>query len=306
MSERNEPTDFGKVIFTDPEMHADYAQETVALLQRALCAFDEPLNWPSSDRRSFYFAEPSQFKEGSDEPVPYGRLRDMTLAGLSRTMQTWRLRKVTIRPEQNEVLQENFIIHPGRALVTSAIGSMAVFEEDVQGNFARNALQDELRNIAANTKPASVRDYANLDNALFDLEPRVEQAWKDYEEYLDNMTPADMRNHRAMKRDWIIAPEQDKTAAAKYWGITVGGQVWLVKAGSAEEAVLDLEDHFEMGLEPLFMSFTDPYNDEVQAELSDKYADGGIHRLIPYSLVEWPKDTNNMTNEQRAAFDKLR
>lgn len=119
------------------------------------------------------------------------------------------------------------------------------------------------------------------------------------------MTPEDMRNHRAMERDWMVAPEQDKTASPKFWGITVGSSVWLVKAASAEEAVLDLEDHFELGLETLFMVFIDSYDDKIQAELSEKYVDGGIRRLIPWSIVEWPDDPNAMTSEQKAAFDRL-
>lgn len=303
MSERIE---FSEVVYSNPEVHAACAGEIIGKLQSGICAFDEPLHWGSSDGMSIYFAEPLEFRKGSEDPVPYGRLRDMTLMGLAQTMQVWRMRRLTFRPDEAAVMQENFIIHPGRAVVTTALGSMAVLEEGVHGDFARNSLNDDLRDIQRNTRPASVRDYANLDNALADLAPLIDQKWKEHSEYLRNMTPEDMRNHRAMKRDLIIAPEEDKTATPKFWGITVGSTVWLVKATSAEKAVLDLEDHFKLGLEPLFLFFADPYNDEIQTMLSKKYADGGIRRLIPWSIVEWPDNPDTMTDEQIAAFDKFK
>lgn len=302
----SEYKDFSEQMYNDPEVHELFARNAIHELQSAVCAFDEPLKWQSSDGMSILFAVPQEFIEGSDEPVPYGKLRDMTMMDLAQSMQIWSMRRTTLQPNDGTILQENIVIHPGRIIVTTAVGTLDVLEEGSQGDFTRNSLADTLNDVATNARPASVRDYANIDNALYDLKPLVEQRWDSYHMYLANMTPEDMRNHRAMKRDWLVSPEEEKTDKPKFWGITVGDSVWLVKAASAEEAVLDLEDHFELGREPLFMFITDPYDDVIQAELDDKYPEGGIRRLIPWSIVEWPENSSELTDEQQVAFDKFK
>lgn len=124
----SEYVDFSKAHYTDPEMHSICARDIIDTLQSGICAFDEPLHWESSDGMSMFFAEPSKFREGSEQPVPYGRLRNMTIMGLAQTMQNWRMRRVTFCPDKAAIMQENFIIHPGRVVVVAAIGSMAVLE----------------------------------------------------------------------------------------------------------------------------------------------------------------------------------
>lgn len=289
-----------------PETASAWSGEILSELKWTIVAFDEPMSWQGSDGLTVIEASPTRFSDEHEGPVPYGRLRDMPVFHLAYTMNVWGLMRTTIGPDEATVLQETFLLNAGRAIGASVVGSIAVFEQSTQGEFARNALGDDMSRAMEDPKYATFRDYANLFNAIHDLRPAAGKKRDEYYEYLTNMTKEDMRNFRAMKRDWLIEPELDKKAAPKWWGITNINQVWLVKASSAEEAVLDLEDHFDMRLEPLMMVFTDPYDDEVQEELASKYNDDAIRQLIPFSIVEWPKDPDDMTDEQQAAFDKLR
>jgi hypothetical protein len=291
----------------DPDTASEWSSEILSELKWAIGTFDEPMHWRSSDGLIMIEAEPIQFSaDQPEEPVPYGKLREMPVFRLAETMNLWGIRRTTVRPDEATVMQERFLLHAGRIIGVSAVGSIAVFEQTTQGEFARNALEYDMAQALTDPQPATVRDYANLYDAVHDLRPVADKKRDDYYEYLKNMTKEDMRNYRAMKRDWIIQPELDKKAVPKWWGITNVNQVWLVKASSPEEAVLDLEDYFDMRLEPLFMVFTDPYDDDIQEELVAKYPDNNIRQLIPFSIVEWPKDPNNMSDEQQAAFDKLR
>lgn len=289
----------------NPETARAWSREIISELKWTIGTFDEPMTWRSSDGLTVIEAEPTQFSDDHEqEPIPYGKLRDMPVFRLAEIMNVWGLTRTTINPNEATILRETFLLHAGRAIGASVVGSVAVFEQSTQGEFARNAFDDDMRRAMEDPKHASIRDYANLFNALHDLRPVADKKRDDYFEYLENMTKEDMRNYRAMKRDWIIQPELEKKAVPKWWGITNVNQVWLVKASTPEEAVLDLEDHFDMRLEPLFMVFTDPYDDEVQEQLTSKYPDDNIRQLIPFSIVEWPSDPDNMTDEQQVAFDK--
>jgi hypothetical protein len=289
-----------------PENASEWSRELLSELKWTIGTFDEPIKWQSQDGLTVIEAEPTRYSEDNEEPVPYGKLRDMPIFRLAETMNVWGINRTTLNPDEATILQETFLLHSQRIICASAVGSLAVFEDSTQGEFARNAINGDLRRAQEDPKAASIRDYANLFNALHDLRPVAEQKMEDYFNYLRNMTKEDMRNARAMKHNWIIEPEIDKKAAPKWWGITNISQLWLIKASSAEEAVLNLEDHFDMRLEPLLMVFADPYDDQVQEDLASKYPDDAIRQLIPFSIVEWPKDPDNMTEEQQAAFDKLR
>jgi hypothetical protein len=274
-------------------------------LKLAIGIFDEPMFWHSADGLSMLQAEPMYHTE-KDKEVRYGKLKEMPMWQFAQSMNVWILQRATALPEDGSIRIERFLLHAAHTIGAAAVGSLAVIEEGAQGEFANNSLNDDLNRAMDEPSDATIKDYANLMNATFDLKPIIEQKHDEHTQYILNMTKEDKRNYRAMKRDWIIKPELDKKAAPKYWGITYGSSVWLVRASSADEAVLDLEDQFDTGMEPLFMCFADPYDDNTQAELSTKFPDGNIKRLIPYSIVEWPNEPDNMTEEQQAAFNILR
>lgn len=289
---------------------AQWSQELVAGLQNAIGAFDEPLRWQISDGLTVMEADPLIAPEDPLEPpvnIPYGNLRHMPYIYFLQNMGEWAVARTALDLRTGTVMAEQFLISPNGALGASAVGSMIIFEEGSYGDFARNALNDDMKRAMQNPQPASIHDYANLFNALHDLRPLASRRLTDYLDYLRSASPEEKRNIRAMRREWAIEPESSKTSTPRWWGISYFNQVWLVKASSADEAVLDLEDHLERGVEPLEMFFADPYNEAIQAELTTKYTDGRtVRRLIPFSLVEWPDDPESMSGEQQAAMEALR
>lgn len=293
--------------YPSPEMEMKAVADILSGLKDALIAFDQPLSWTSADGYSIYTAEPRDYLDGSD--VPYGRLKHLVSQYVKmETMNEWRVTVTTFRSNYEDVFHQMLYIRPGHTEVATASSSRTVFADDDQGKYARMALDSELRD-PKNRKPASIRDYANLDNALVDLQPDVWEQWDKYNMYISGMTKEDMRNHRAMMREWIIErpdAEKDKVSAPKWRGITSGRALYAVRAATDEEAVLDLEDHLETGLDPLPMFFVEVYGDETQTELQTRHGTGGVHRLIPFSNVDWPEDPENLTPEQEAAFDRLR
>ncbi len=292
-----------------PDLYVSVAwnRELIDELRQAISAIDEPMTWESSDGLSVMTAAPVSFPEYPLD-VPYGRLRQLSDFALRDIMPNWGIMRTTASWDESNVHHERIILTPDFATVASTVGSLAILEESPQGEFARNALFDDARRASEENSdlPATIRDYANLFNAVHDLRPIADKKMEEHLDYLRSMTPAEKRDYRSLMRDWHADPdpEQDKLRAPKYWAIMYFNQLWLVRASTPEAAVLDLEDHLERGIEPLEIFFVDPCED-VQAELSEKYPDGGVKRLIPYSRVEWPDDMNHLTDEQQAAFDNI-
>lgn|GEM_PF-5327500 len=292
----------------DLDTSVAWNRELIDELSHLISKMDEPLNWESSDGFGAMTAVPVSVPELSLD-VPYGKLRQLSDSVLRDIMPYWGYMRTTVSWDESSVHHERMFLTPEFAVVVSAVGSLAILEESTQGEFARNALFDDVKRASeeAPQSPATIRDYANLFNAIYDLRPIAELKMDEYLSYLSSMTPAEQRDYRSLSRDWHGEPDtgQDKLRAPKYWGISYFGQSWLVRASTPEAAVLDLEDHMERGLEPLEMFFIDALDDDIQSELSDKYPDGGVRRLIPYSMVEWPDDPNALTLEQQSAFDNL-
>lgn len=236
-------------------LHPDAARamstEIVDDLKWSIKSFDEPMIWTGADNLTVIEAEPIHFSNEYMEPVPYGKLRSLPDWIIEETMNWWMVQRNTIRPTDGTILREVFLIHPGRALGYFALSSSEVMVEGSQGEFARNALQDELLRARKEPHHATQRDYANIMNAVYDLSPLADQKDREFNDYLKKMTNEDKRNYRSMQRNSITTSEVDKTARPKWWGIEADGELWLVKASSNEEAILDLEDHFNTGVHQL-------------------------------------------------------
>lgn len=154
--------------YYNPDSEAVFATRIKDELRGAVVRVDEPLSWLSTDGQSRYSASPIDPAEGDEQQIPYGELRHIGLAALTEMTPAWELRITTVDPDLPAIRRENFFI-TDRVMTVSAMGSIATaLQQGTQGSGTRNALSDTLAD-PANVTPASVRDHATLDNALFDL-----------------------------------------------------------------------------------------------------------------------------------------
>lgn len=101
--------------------------------------------------------------------------------------------------------------------------------------------------------------------------------------------------------------EADRSRDVKWYGVTDISLVYAVAARTPEEALDQLNNYvqaehgYSLNL-PMIMEHTPEAHEELRARYGERLA----VLLIPFSNVEYPTDPDNLTEEQQAAFDRLR
>ena len=148
--------------------------DLIERLRTALVLYDEPLNWLSADGLVSYGAGPLYFKEPDhDEPVPYGQLGSLTPEDLRYAIYNWHFIRVTEIPETQEIRFENVVIMPGRTLIATAQGPFNAEVGSEQEAFYTNSLYDDLVRSTKQLERATLHDYANFLNGVYDLEADI-------------------------------------------------------------------------------------------------------------------------------------
>lgn len=287
---------------TNPETltPGEWANHMLDELQLAACVFHAAPRWTSPDGKYSYLASIA-LKAGDDEP-DYIRMEHMSGSALNDLYPHWRLGRFSPREATDEgAVQARFTAY----LLGRDVGMLASDEV---------AVSDHLP--LENTLPESAHmpthnDYKNVGEAIAHLRIKIDAETEKWRKQFLAMSQEErrhyQRNERALKYSaYFPFSEQDKTAVPKWWGISVGSMAFAVKASSGVEALLDVEDVFFDGKESL-LAIVAPHTEEAQREFDSRYTSHGSKtiRVIPFSSVEYPEDPKMMTDEQKAAFDKL-
>lgn len=313
-------TEFSEV-FPGTQEHVQSAFEITNRLKNAALSLQGDPSWVSLDGASSYMARPLRFRDGDElsdgVEIPYAHLGNISEFVRDSILNAWSINAI-IRPSvdaSSEIGVQRYLFDENAVLMSQHIVSPVMFENSVQGEFLRNMFDEEQRHIPM--QAASVRDLANLQNALVDLEAIVQADKIERENRIEAMSKQELREirtqerqaHRFREEREVESLEHDGPAWWKIeYGYGYGGmRVYSILADSAEDAVLDLEDYFNMKtliIEEFGSAYNvKPYDDASQAELSRRYDGKNFVRVFPFSLVEMGHNLDNATDEQRAAHD---
>lgn len=285
--------------FENRNFEANASFEIVDGFKTSLTKMREPMIWESSDGEYVYYAE------SLEGDIDYPELDTITVGDFLHRYNMWELMRMT-RPDLNgEMHVSLYSVFAGLfAKVTEHTMSADLFPDKIGTDEFRDAFLDE-QEIQAQLglTEAQLQDYANIDNALFDLKPIAKARFNDYIQARLNMTEDEKRWERMQKFQWLIPEGLDKTTGPRWWAFSEGSQLFAVYAASPDEGAIIRED--ELGFPMFPFVFADELPDEIQHRFNEEFEDRKVVRLIPFSNTEWPKDPENMTDEQRQAFDDL-
>jgi hypothetical protein len=286
----------------DPVTHS---YEAVEELKQAMTWVQTiPLSWQSNDGFSLYSAVPSD----AEEILPrLGRLPESSGPFLSTVMNVWTVDRVTRNQGGDLPLRmDRMLLGAGYLALDASVEFDPLAPDFDHEGLIESLNQAIMRNRETETQ-SSVESLAHLDHALFDLVPLREAAITNWREAWISMSDQERRMERMMKFAFLVDPETSKTAKPSWWAISEGHRLHTVHASSPDEAAAILDEYHEnrsgAGIAPMF--FIERCDDETTAHLDEVLDPEVVTRLIPYSHVPYPEDFDNMTDEQRAAFDKL-
>lgn len=263
-----------------------------------------PMVWDGEDEQHRYLAVP--FEVPGKEPVDLATLGDLPLWRFTEVLNMWELARIGQPDINGEVPLDQFLVAAGLPLLhTSHLIPAEAIAESEGGKVAEilhesASLQGKLGLDAAESK-----DYEVLASAITYLKVIADAARRaNYERRL-NMTEEERRWERMQKYQWLITPEMDRNGSPRWWGISEGSLLWAVHSATPDEAIIMIEDSRD-GMPMLPFFFVDEYPEGIQTQLVEKLGDKKVVRLIPFSIEEWPEDPENMTKEQKAAFDRLK
>jgi hypothetical protein len=312
--------DFSEV-FPDEKEQLDEAFEIVYRLKRAALSLQGDPSWASSDGISQYSAHPLRFRDGEelspDVEVFYNELGNISQFVRDTILNAWQISSLDIDDINmpGEVTVRSYLLDQNAVLVSQQTVSPEMFGNSTQAEFLKIVFQSEQRD--APIKLASVRDFANLQNALYDLEDKVEVDELERQNRIEQLSKEELRAIRTQERQAhrFREPREVELPAEEgqiWWkieyGYGYGGmRVYSILADSAEDAVLDLEDFFNMKTlifeEAGYSYNVKPYGKKKQTQLGERYEGRNFVRVFPFSLVEISRDLDSATPEQRAAYD---
>lgn len=289
----------------EPPVEAITTAEAVWALKSAQATLlVSPMVWGSEDGQSRYLAIP--FEVPGKEPVDLVTLGDLPLWRFTEVLNIWELARIGQPDINGEVPLDQFLVAAGLPLLhTSHLIPAETFEESEEGKVAEilhesASLQGKLGLDAAESK-----DYEVLSSAITCLKVVADAARRAHYERRLNMTEEERRWERMQKYQWLITPEMDRNGGPRWWGISEGGLLWAVYSPTPDEAIIMIEDNRD-GKPMLPFFFVDEYPEDIQTQLVEKLGGKKVVRLIPFSVEEWPEDPANMTEEQKAAFERLK
>ena len=302
------PEDFSEVFLSD-EQEFRSSVEIVDGLKEAAITLSVPPEWPSADGCSFFIAKPLTFFDSDPlnptVDISYDQLNKAGWYNTENILNTWEVNSITHADGDEDAVVRQYFVNMGGMIVREARVSVAMFGEGSQAEFFKNVF--EVDHSQETPKMASIRDYANLDNALFDLKNVVTE----HSARIEKLTPQELRKLRTHRRLMMVGARsgEEMTDEPQWWKIKYSGtRLYSIFARSAEDAILDLEDFFDTKtgiIEDLQIDYeVKLYGDPEQSALSQAYEGRAFVRLMPFSLVEFTSNLNDATPEQREAFLK--
>lgn len=280
------------IFFEEDETHE------AALRLKLAAMFIGPLSWESSDNEYLYQATPY-------DEIDYSHLKDMPMRQILESFNIWRVDRYARADINNEVEIRSYTILADSPLsVTEYTLTFDQINNPEEKKLMADFNASREAQIDLGIDKPEVQDYADLDNALLDLEPLAKKAQEDYILARRSMTADEVRWEKMEKYTWLRTPETNKTSDPKWWCISEGGVLYAIRAFSPDEAALTLEEFHGNDLFPVF--FVEICPDDEQEGFESRFKGHQVVRLIPFSNVEWPNDPSTLTDEQKAAFDRLK
>lgn len=278
---------------------SDSTLETVGQLKHALSYMQRPLIWDSNDGAYRYIASPL------DEEPDYATVGDIPIGIFREQFNAWLLLRISAPDVNSDVTFDDFRLFAGQPLLANRFEVPSdLVDEEKLGELMDMLEKEHTTQTDLGLNHTHVIDYAIVDNAVFDLAPIAKQEFEERLQARLSMTEDERRWERMQKYGWLVGPELDKTGGPKWWGFSEGSVVHAVRAFSPDEAAAILEEHHGHELFPLF--FVELYPDDAQPEFEAKFSGREIVRLIPFSDIEWPDDPESLSEEQKAAFERLK
>jgi len=290
------------------EQRSDYADDVVQQLKLAAIALGAAPTWLSQDGSASYMATPLTLRDdqpiSDNQHIPYVELSPFSDYARDQFLNTWVIDAVENIGDSDEVTARQYFVNQGGAIVREIPVSKRTFKKDDQARFLQTAFESDAN--AAQPKVALVRDYAAMDNALFDLKAHIESR--------DHLPREELRNIRTERRFMLRGTRATESiletaTEPKWWKITYSfTRLYAIRAATAEDAILDLEEFFGMKTETLEESAIEydiiPFQGSEQAEIAARYGYQRLVRLMPYSTVEYTHDIEHATPEQKKAFEQ--
>lgn len=289
----------------EPPVEAITTAEAVWEFKSAQCALlVSPMVWDSEDEQHRYLALP--FEIPGEESVDLLTLGDLPMWRYAEVLNIWALSRIT-RPDINgEIALDQFLVVAGHPLLhTSHLIPAEAFDKYEEGKIAEIVQESSNLQEKLGLDTAQAHDYEVLSMAVTDLKVVADATRRAMYERILNMTEEELRWERMQKYQWLIRPEMDRNGGPRWWGISEGSLLWAVHSATPDEAVIMIEDARD-GAPMLPFFFVDEYPEDIQSQLHEKLADKEVVRLIPFSIEPWPEDPENMTEEQKAAFERLK
>lgn len=259
------------------------------------------LHWFSSDGEYLYSAESPLDPEINAEDfgdLPWFRTNELMNGWFVRRIQ---MARVGIRATLDAKM---YVVEPSQIEAVEWEIPTSLFDPNVDDPLAEIELNAHYKEALQSPIELSERDIADLDNAIYDLNQDTQEFVRELRVRRANMTADEKFRERELRRKWETEPPRNETGQKVWWSISLMSVLLTVYADTAEEAIQAVEDEYNHGME-LMMFFVSIESDETQEKL-EPHKDEKIVRLIPFSNVVWPEDPDNMTDEQRGAFDRLK
>jgi len=292
-----------------PEHHylsALSAELRAAFFQPYLDEHAKILRWSAQDGESVYVAYPA-----IDPDTNYPWLREF--AGRMTPLQayfsltdTWLVSKVS-QPDMNgESTLKHYSIgfgQRGLRLEVSTHDGLQLFGDDLDQWQEQHDKSLDLQYQLGLTAPED-QDYAELENAVNDLKKQLADTNHD-RTFFDIIHNDEAKWRRRFDIDPFGTVQLELPAEfpkGAWFAVSIGGIALGVKATD----VFDVQDKIDAFYDDKIpASFVSIYEDDIQETLNQRYVDKDVVEFIAYSLVEFPADDDELTEDQKAAFSYI-
>jgi hypothetical protein len=248
--------------------------------------------WPSSDGQFVYMAQSPLDPE--IDPITFS---NMDWLDAKEVMNTWYIKRINLGRlgVDATLVSTQYKATPYLPLVAVEWGTPAtLYDEAVTDPLAE--IEERQNCIAAfdSPPPAIVQDFANLDNAIFDLNIHTKTIEEIYRLERSLMTPEDIFRDRELRRQWLIEPEPNQTGGPLWWNISTMSALFVIYAHTAEEAIQAVEDKYYDG-HTLLDCQIGQYSEALQQRY-EKFIGRKIVRLLRFSTDEFTTSTPEIKN----------
>jgi len=266
----------------NPEFQSQH--DAIYTLKKAIDVMHtRTITWPSSDGMFAYMADSPLNPE--IEPETFS---SMPAFDTLDVLNAWYVRRVNLGRIGLDVMLKStsyaIAIHTPLDVVDWETPA-TLFIPDMNDPLAHLEDQENYNRSRQNLLGPVEQDFANLDNAIFDLNTvlTAQRETQMLEKAL--LTPEDIFRERELKRKWMFEPERNETGGPLWWSVSTASAVFAIFAHTAEEAMQAVEDAFYDGNTPPYYQ-VGIHAPERQADY-EKYAGRKIVRLIPFSSDEF-------------------